>query len=101
MRLRTNAAADIAITPAQSTSLPALAMDLHNDQGLASGRPEDEPVDPSLPPRDNPARRPTHPVKRRAWRRESPGEEIRAVPRARVIEAEVQAVAERLLNLAT
>ncbi len=37
---------------------------------------------------------------RRAWRRELPAEEIRAVIRPGIIEDEIQALAERLLDLA-
>ena len=51
-------------------------------------------------PWDDAARRPSHADKRRAWRRELLGEEIRAVLRPGVTEAEIQAAAERLLNLA-
>ena len=41
-----------------------------------------------------------HADKRRAWRRALLGEEIRAVVRPGVTEAEIQATAERLLSLA-
>ena len=45
-------------------------------------------------------RRPSHADKRRAWRRELLGEEIRAALRPGVSEREIEASAERLLNLA-
>jgi hypothetical protein len=56
--------------------------------------------DRSGSPWDDPARRPSHAEKRRAWRREVRGEDLRAVLRPGVTEAEFQAVAERLLSLA-
>ena len=45
-------------------------------------------------------RRPSHGDKRRAWRRELLGEEIRAVLHPGVTEREIAAAAERLLDLA-
>jgi hypothetical protein len=45
-------------------------------------------------------RRPSHAGKRRAWRRVMLGEEIRAVLRPGVTEADIQATSERLLSLA-
>jgi hypothetical protein len=57
-------------------------------------------VDRSDSPWDSLLRRPSHADKRRAWRRELLCEEIRAVRRAGVTEAEIQATAERLLRLA-
>jgi hypothetical protein len=63
-------------------------------------RPADELVDRSRSPWDSPLRRPSHADKRRAWRRALLGEEIRAVLRPGVTEAEMQATAERLLGLA-
>jgi hypothetical protein len=57
-------------------------------------------VDRSASPWDDPTRRPSHADKRRAWRRELLGEEIRAVLHPGVTEREIQAAAERLLNLA-
>ena len=57
-------------------------------------------VDREESPWDDPNRRPSHADKRRAWRREMLAEEIRAVLRPGVTEEEIQAVAERLLNLA-
>src|SRR5512142_1564513 len=66
----------------------------------AWGREEEDLVDRTASPWDDPARRPSHADKRRAWRRELLGEEIRAALRPGVTEAEFQAVAERLLSLA-
>jgi hypothetical protein len=63
-------------------------------------RTADELVDRSNSPWDSPLRRPSHADKRRAWRRALLGEEIRAVLRPGVTEEEIQATAERLLNLA-
>ena len=57
-------------------------------------------TDRSASPWDDPARRPSHADKRRAWRRELLGEEIRAAFRPRAHAAEIRAAAERLLNLA-
>ena len=57
-------------------------------------------VDRSASPWEDPARRPSHADKRRAWRRALLREEIRAVLRPGVTEAEIQAAAERLLRLA-
>jgi hypothetical protein len=54
----------------------------------------------SASPWDDGARRPSHADKRRAWRRELLGGEIRAVLRPGLTEPEIQAAAERLLNLA-
>jgi hypothetical protein len=51
-------------------------------------------------PWDDKPRRPSHADKRRAWRRELVGEEIRTALRPGVTEREIQAVAERLLDLA-
>ncbi|HET6579969.1 MAG TPA: transposase [Gemmatimonadales bacterium] len=51
-------------------------------------------------PWDDQPRRPSHADKRRAWRRELLGEEIRAVLRPGVTERELAAAAERLLSLA-
>ena len=63
-------------------------------------RSEDELVDRKASPWDDPDRRPSHADKRRAWRRESLAEEIRAALRPGVTEEEIRAVAERLLALA-
>jgi len=54
----------------------------------------------SASPWDVEARRPSHADKRRAWKRELLGEEIRAALRAGANEAEIAATAERLLDLA-
>jgi DDE superfamily endonuclease len=54
----------------------------------------------SASPWDDEPRRPSHADKRRSWRRELLGEEIRAVLRPRATEGEIRAAAERLLNLA-
>jgi hypothetical protein len=69
-------------------------------EAWAWGREEEDLVDRTASPWDDPARRPSHADKRRAWRRELLGEEIRAALRPGVTEAEFQAVAERLLSLA-
>jgi hypothetical protein len=69
-------------------------------EAWAWGREAEELVDRSASPWDDPARRPSHADKRRAWRRELLGEEIRAALRPGVTEAEFQAAAERLLSLA-
>ena len=63
-------------------------------------RPEEELVDRTDSPWDDPNRRPSHADKRLAWRRELLGEEIRAALRPGATEAEIQATAERLLSLA-
>jgi hypothetical protein len=54
----------------------------------------------SASPWDDGSRRPSHADKRRAWRRELLGNEIRAVLRVGATEGELQSAAERLLNLA-
>ena len=69
-------------------------------EAWAWSRPSEELVDRSASPWDTPLRRPSHADKRRAWRREFLGEEIRQVLRPGVTEDEIQATAERLLNLA-
>jgi DDE superfamily endonuclease len=69
-------------------------------EAWAWGRAEEELVDRSASPWDTPNRRPSHADKRRAWRRELLGEEIRGVLHPGVTEAEIQAAAESLLNLA-
>ena len=63
-------------------------------------RQEDELVDRSESPWDNPDRRPSHADKRRAWRRELLVEEIRTVLRSGVSEQKIRDLAERLLALA-
>jgi hypothetical protein len=55
----------------------------------------------SASPWDDESRRPSHADKRRAWRRELLGNEIRAALRAGATEWELQSAAERLLNLAS
>ena len=57
-------------------------------------------VDRSESPWDDPLRRPSHADKRRAWRCELLREEIQAVLHADPTEAEIQTLAQRLLNLA-
>ncbi len=69
-------------------------------EAWAWGRKAEELVDRSASPWDSPARRPSHADKRRAWRRTLMGEEIRAVLRRGMTEADIQAVADRLLSLA-
>jgi hypothetical protein len=69
-------------------------------EAWAWGRTADELVDRSDSPWDSPLRRPSHADKRRAWRRALLGEEIRAVLRPGVTEEDIQATAERLLDLA-
>jgi len=69
-------------------------------EAWAWGRPPERLVDRSASPWDDPLRRPSHADKRRAWRRELLGQEIRAALRAGANEAEITATAERLLNLA-
>jgi hypothetical protein len=69
-------------------------------EAWAWSRPAEDLVDRSASPWDSPLRRPSHADKRRAWRRELLGEEIRAVLRPGVTEEEIQATAERLLSLA-
>jgi hypothetical protein len=54
----------------------------------------------SATPWDDEPRRPNHADKRRAWRWELLGNDIRAVLRAGASEQEIQAATERLLNLA-
>jgi hypothetical protein len=69
-------------------------------EAWAWGRKEEELVDRSASPWDKVSRRPSHADKRRAWRRGLVGEEIRAVLRPGFTEEEIQAAADRLLNLA-
>lgn len=69
-------------------------------EAWAWGREAEGLVDRSASPWDDPARRPSHADKRRAWRRELLGEEIRAALRPGATETEIQAAAERLLSLA-
>ena len=69
-------------------------------EAWAWDRKNEELVDRSASPWDQASRRPSHADKRRAWRRELLGEEIRAVLRPGATAAEIQATAERLLSLA-
>jgi hypothetical protein len=69
-------------------------------EAWAWGRLEDELVDRSESPWDDPNRRPSHADKRRAWRRELLAEEIRAALHPGITNAEILALAERLLSLA-
>jgi hypothetical protein len=69
-------------------------------EAWAWGRPADELVDRSSSPWDSLLRRPSHADKRRAWRQELLREEIHAVLRPGATGAEIQAAANRLLNLA-
>ena len=69
-------------------------------EAWAWGRKDEELVDRSAWPWYVASRRPSHADKRRAWRRELLGEEIRAALRTGVTEAEIQATADRLLSLA-
>jgi len=73
------------------TMTEAWAWDMAED-GLVGHR--------SASPWDDESRRPSHADKRRAWRRELLGEEIRAALRPGADEREIRAAAERLLNLA-
>ena len=66
-------------------------------EAWAWGR-DDELVDRSASPWDNPNRRPSHADKRRAWRRQLLGEEIRAVLRSGPTEAKIEAAAQRLIQ---
>ncbi len=69
-------------------------------EAWAWDRPTEELVDRSASPWDDASRRPSHADKRRAWRRELLGEEIRAALRPGTTDAEIQATADRLLSLA-
>jgi hypothetical protein len=69
-------------------------------EAWAWGQKAEDLVDRSASPWDKASRRPSHADKRRAWRRELLGEEIRATLRLGATEAEIQATAERLLSLA-
>ena len=69
-------------------------------EAWAWNRSEDELVDRTQSPWDDPNRRPSHADKRRAWRRELLVDEIHGVLRPGVTEREIQAVAERLVALA-
>ena len=69
-------------------------------EAWAWSQPEEDLVDRTTSPWDSPRRRPSHADKRRAWRRALLDEQIRAVLRPGVTEAEIQAAVERLLDLA-
>ena len=69
-------------------------------EAWAWARDDKELVDRSGSPWDSSPRRPSHADKRRAWRRELLGEEIRAVLRPGVTEEEIQTAADRLVRLA-
>ena len=70
-------------------------------EAWAWGRPADALVGHrSASPWDDGTRRPSHADKRRAWRRELLAEQIHAVLRPGRTETEIQAAAERLLDLA-
>jgi hypothetical protein len=69
-------------------------------EAWAWGRAEAGLVDRSASPWDDPSRRPSHADKRRAWRRELLGGEIRAALRKATTEAEIEATAERLIQWA-
>jgi len=69
-------------------------------EAWAWGRSGEELVDRSDSPWDDPDRRPSHADKRRAWRRELLAEEIHAALLPGITEAEIRALAERLLSLA-
>ena len=66
----------------------------------AWGRKAEDLVDRSASPWDSLTRRPSHADKRRAWRRELLGEEIRATLHPGATDQEIQATAERLFSLA-
>ncbi len=69
-------------------------------EAWAWGRPASALADRGASPWDDPCRRPSHADKRRAFRRELLGEEIRRALRAGTNGEDFAAVAERLLNLA-
>ena len=69
-------------------------------EAWAWGRSADGLVDRSASPWDDPSRRPSHADKRRAWRRELMGPDIRAALRTATTDAEIEAAAERLIQWA-
>jgi hypothetical protein len=69
-------------------------------EAWAWGRPSDELTDRSTSPWDDPARRPSHADKRRAWRRKLLRQEIHATLSVGTSDEEIHAAAERLLALA-
>jgi hypothetical protein len=69
-------------------------------EGWAWNRGETGLVDRVASPWDDPTRRPSHADKRRAWRRELLAAEIHSALRSGHSEAELAAVANRLLDIA-
>jgi hypothetical protein len=69
-------------------------------EGWAWGRADRGLVNRKASPWDDPARRPSHADKRRAWRRELLSAEIHAVLRAGTSERKITAATKRLLDLA-
>jgi hypothetical protein len=69
-------------------------------EAWAWGRAAGGLADRSGSPWDDPGRRPSHADKRRAFRRELLGEEIRAALRGGATDGDFAAAAEHLLNLA-
>ena len=69
-------------------------------EAWAWGQADAALVDRAQSPWDREARRPSHADKRRAWRRQLLGEEIRGALQAGAGEAEIANIAARLLNLA-
>jgi hypothetical protein len=69
-------------------------------EAWAWGRSEEQLVDRSAAPWDDPARRPSHADKRRDWRRELLGDAMRVALGAGGTERQFRAIVERLLNLA-
>ena len=69
-------------------------------EAWAWGRAEGQLVDRAASPWDDATRRPSHADKRRAWRRDLLGEQIRSVLRPGCSEEELAAAADFLLNLA-
>jgi hypothetical protein len=69
-------------------------------EAWAWSRPDAQLMHRSASPWDDQPRRPSHADKRRAWRRESLGEQFHAALRPFAGHAKIRAAAERLLNLA-
>jgi len=69
-------------------------------EAWAWGQKDEAVVDRSASPWDREPRRPSHADKRRAWRRQLLGVEIRGAVQAGAGEAEIADIATRLLNLA-
>ena len=91
-----------AVRAGERRGVPRVPVDVHDDRGvgLGPGRGGAGRATGPRRPWDDEPRRPSHADKRRAWRRELLGDEIRAVLRPGLTEREIQAAAERLLNLA-